>query len=114
MTAVILAGTDAVEFFVVHPCEAFAAFGVLPYPICEGLFNELLLALSNGCFFLIENSNLLAVFVLDIVEDTHIFQIERFLHDLISVDSVRAVGVIRFYIASVVGFALNIPFAGIF
>ena len=113
MAAVILAGANAVELFIIQLGQLLPAFRIAPYPVCKGLLNKLLLTLCDGGFFLVEHSRFPAVSVLDVVEDSHITKVQGFLHDLIAVDSAGAVGVVGFYIAAVIGFSLHIPFAGV-
>ena len=69
--------------------------------------------MCDGGIVLIEHGLFIAVFVLNIIEHTHITEIKRFLDDLIPVDSVCAVSVINLDIVAVIGLALNIPFTRI-
>ena len=113
MTSVVLTGTQAVEFIVVKATESFSALRVRPNPILKALLDQLLLCLCDCCFLLVQDGFLFAVCVLHIVKDTDILQVQRFLDDLIGVDTLRAIGAVRLHIAAVIGFALNVPFAGI-
>lgn len=112
VTAVILTGAVGVEFLVVEGGQSCSAFRVRPNPVLERLLEKLLLALGNGRFLLVEDSNLFAISVLQIIEDTDIPQIEGFFHDFVGVNAFGAVGAVGFDIATVVVFALNVPFAG--
>ena len=111
--AVIFSRTDAVEFFVIELAQPVAALLILPYPVGKGILYKLLLTLCDSGIVLIEYGLFIAVFVLNIIEHTHITQVQRFLDDLIPVDSVCAVSVINLDIVAVVGLALNIPFTRI-
>ena len=113
MTSVVLTGTQAVEFIVVKAAEPFSALRVRPDPILKALLDQLLLCLCDCRFLFVQDGFLFAVCVLYIVEDADILQVQRFLDDLIGVDTLRAIGAVRLHIAAVIGFALNVPFAGI-
>ena len=111
--AIIFSRTDAVEFFVIELAQPVAALLILPYPVGKGILYKLLLTLCDGGIVLIEYGLFIAVFVLNIIEHTHITQVQRFLDDLVPVDSVCAVSVINLDIVAVIGLALNIPFTRI-
>ena len=111
VTAVVLTRTCAVELLVIQPGQLFTPVGIIPNPVRKSLLDKLLLALRDCRLLFIEHSSFLSVLILDIVEDPHILQVQRLFHDLIAVDPARAIGVVRLDIASVVGFALYIPFA---
>ena len=113
MTTVVLTRACAVELLIVQPCQLFTPVGVFPNPVRKRLFDKLLFALRDCCFLLIEHSRFFAVLILDIIEDPHVFQIQRLFHDLIAVDPARTIGVVRFDIRAVVGFTLHVPFARI-
>ena len=112
MASVIFTRPKRIELFVIHLGKLFSALRVTPYPVCKGLLDKLLLALCDSSLFLIEHSRFLAVLILNIVEDTHIFEVEGFFHDLIAVNACRAVGVICLDIAAIIRFALHIPLTG--
>ena len=111
MASVILTGTDTIELFVVELAKSFSALRIRPYPILKALLDKLLLCLSDCGFFFIQNCFLLAVCIFFIIEDTHILQVQRFLDNLVSIDTACAISAVRFDISSVVGFALDIPFS---
>ena len=113
MTSVILTGSYAVELFVIHLRELFSAGRVSPYPILKALFDKFLLCLCNCRFLFVENGFFLTVLIFDIVKDTDIFQVQRFLDYLVCVNTGSAVSAVRFHIGTVITFALNVPFAGI-
>ena len=112
MTAIVLTGPNRVEGFIIELAKPLPALRVFPDPIGKGLFNQLLLGLSNGGFLFIEYRRLAAIGILHIVEDPHILQVEGFLDDLVAVDTVGAVGVVGLDAGTVVAFALNVPVAG--
>ena len=111
MAPVILTGSYAVELFVIQLRQFFSAGRVCPYPVLKALLDKLLLRLSDCGLFFIEYRFLFALVIFDIVKDTHIFQVQGFLDNLIGVDTGSTVGVVCLDIASVVGFALDIPLA---
>ena len=101
MPPVILTGADAVEGFVVDVAQALSAVNVPPYPLREFLLDEFLPILSNGGFFLVEDSFFIAVFILDIVEYPHILLIQGLLQNVIGSHALGAVGGEYLYIAPV-------------
>ena len=111
MASVVLTGTDTVELFVVELAKSFSAFRIRPYPVLKALLDKLLLCLSDCSFLFIQDCFLFAVCIFLIIEDTHILQVQRFLDNLVRIDTACAVGTVRFDISSVVGFALDIPFS---
>ena len=110
MAAVIFPRTDAVEFVIIEPCQPLPALRVFPYPILKRLLDERLFPLCDGGLFFVENG----VAILVIVEDPHIPQVQRFLHDLVPIDAKGAIGVVCLDVAPVCRFALDVPFAGVF
>ena len=114
MAAVILTGANAVEFLVIELRQFFAPFRITPNPFRKCALDELLLALCNGRFLLVEDGGLLTVGVFNVIKDTDITEVQRFLDDLVAVDARRAVGAVCLDVAPVIAFALHIPFAGVF
>ena len=110
MLAVILTGTNAVKLFVIQLAKPVPSLLVFPYPVGKSVLYKLLFALCNGSFLFVQHRLFIAVFVLHIIKDTHITEIQRFFNDFVSVDSACAVGIVYLDISSVVGLALNIPF----
>ena len=92
VASVILTGTNGIELFVVQRSQAFSSHGVFPYPVTKSIFNELLFLLCKHGFLLIQHTLIVAVFILHGIEDTNIFQIQRFLNDLVTIDSLGTVG----------------------
>ena len=110
---VILTGPYAVEFVVVEPRQPLPPGRVFPYPVLERLLDKLLLALGDSRFLLVQDGNAVAVFVLHIVKNTQIPEIQGFLYDLVAIDTGGAVGVLRLDIAPVGKFTFDIPCAGV-
>ena len=110
---VILTGPYAVELVVVEPCQTLPPGWVFPNPVLERLLDKLLLALGDSRFLLVQDGNAVAVFVLHIVKNTQIPEIQGFLYDLVAIDTGGAVGVLRLDIAPVGKFTFDIPCAGV-
>ena len=108
MAAVILTGTDRVKPNIVDFTQVVTPFGVFPYPILKGLLDWRLLLLSDGGFLDIQLCNLVTVFILNIIKDTHITQIKRILNNFISADTACTIGVGSLN-ALIGALALNIP-----
>ena len=111
MASVILTGTDTVELVVIQPYQLFPSCGITPYPILKALLDQLLLRLSDSGFLFIEDSSLFTLIIFGIVENTHIFHIERIFDNLVGIDTLCAVGIVGFQVSTVIGFSLHIPFA---
>ena len=112
VTAIVLTGPNRVEGFIVELAQPLPALRVFPDPIGKGLFDQLLLRLSDGGFFFVEHRYLVSIGILHIVEDPHILQVEGFLDDLVAVDAVGAVCVVGLDAGAVVAFSLDVPAAG--
>ena len=112
VASVVLTGSYAVELFVIHLREFFSAGRVSPYPVLKALLYEFLLCLCDCRFLFIENGFLFALVIFDIVKDTDIFQVQRFLDYLICVDTGSTVCAVRFNIGTVIALSLNVPFSG--
>ena len=113
VASVILTRSDTVKLLIVNPAQSFSAGRIRPYPLLKCSLNKFLLGLSDGSFLFIEDCLLLAFIIFNIIKDTDIFQVQRFLNNLVSVYSACAVGVVRFDISSVIGLALDVPLARI-
>lgn len=61
VAAVIFAGTDRVELFVIKPGQAFTSRRILPDPLLKRLLDLLLLGLCDGGLFLVQNGNALCL-----------------------------------------------------
>ena len=112
MTAIILTGTVAVEQDIVGLADGFAPVRVFPNPLGKGFFNELLLALGDGRFLLVEDSGFPAIGIVHIIKNADIFQVQGVLNDLISVDALGAVGAVGLHIAAILALAFDAPFTG--
>ena len=110
---VILTGPYAVELVVVEPCQTLPPGWVFPNPVLERLLDKLLLALGDSRFLFVQDRNAVAVFVLHIVKNTQIPEVQGFLYDLVAIDTGGAVGVLRLDIAPVGKFVFDIPCAGV-
>ena len=113
MRAVILTGTVGVELLVVELAQLLTTVRVLPDPLGERLLDECLLALCNRRFRSVQHSRAPSISILNVVEDFYIPQVQRLLNDLVGIDSSSAVSAVGLDIAAVVGFVLNVPFAGV-
>ena len=113
MAPIVLAGTGAVEFVVVEPRQPFPPGWVFPNPVLERLLDKFLLALGDSRFLLVQDGNAVAMMVCFVIINAYIPQVQRFLNDLIAADAFGAVGVLGLDVALIVGFALNVPFAGV-
>ena len=67
--------------------------------------------MGNSRFFLVEHRLFLSAAIVNIIEDTHVFEVQRFFNDLIGIDTACSVGVICLYVSTVVGFVCDNPFA---
>ena len=113
VATVILTGPQAVELLIIELCQKVTAGWVFPNPILKRLLHLFLLGLGDGGFFPIDDGGTLAVRSLHIVENADVLQIEGLLQDLVAVYTLGTIGAVRFDIATVIGFALNIPLAGV-
>ena len=102
MTAVILTGSDRVKSIVVGTDKTVSAFWVFPYPILKRLLDYFLLCLCCRGFLMVKYRFSVAVFVQNIVKDTHITQIQRVLDNTIGGSPLCTVGAVRLDI-SVIG-----------
>ena len=73
------------------------------------MLDLLLLGKGDSSFFFVQDSLLLSKRIFLVIIDTNILQIQRLLDNLIGVDPVGAVGLIRFDIGAVIGLVLHIP-----
>ena len=112
MAAVVFTGPNRVEGFIIEFTQPFPTLRVFPYPVGKCLLDELLLGLGNGGFLFIQHCLFMTFHIFHIVENPHIFQIQRFLNDMVAADPFRAIGAVGLYAASVKTLALDIPGAG--
>ena len=109
MTAIILTGTVAVEQNIIGLTDSLAPVRVFPDPLGKGILDQLLLALRDGGFLLVEDSGFPAIGIVHIIENTDIFQVQGVLNDLVGVDAFGAVGADGLDIAAIRAFAFNAP-----
>ena len=114
MTAIILAGTVAVEQNIIDLTDSLAPVRVFPDPLSKSVFNEFLLALGDGGFLLVEDSGFPAIGIVHIIKNADIFQIQGDLNNLIGVDALCAVGTDGLHVAAILALALDAPFTGDF
>ena len=112
MTAIILAGTVAVEQNIIGLTDGFAPVRVFPDPLSKSVFNELLLALGDSSLFLIQNGNSAPFFIVLVIKNADILQVKCRFDDLIGVDALGAVGADGLDIAAIRAFTFNAPLAG--
>ena len=111
MASVILTGADRVKSVIVGTDKAVSAFGVFPNPILKRLLDNFLLCLCRCGFLMIKYCFSVAVFVQNIVKDTHISQIQRVLDNTIGGSPLCTVGAVRLDIAVIGTLILNKPIA---
>ena len=98
MLAVVFAGTYRVESFIVGLYQIVSACGVFPYPFTESVLDGLLLLLSQGRFFLIQDALFLAVFILNNIIYADIAEIERIFQNVIRIRTRGAISDIGSYV----------------
>ena len=114
MTAIILAGAVAVEQNIIGLTDGLAPVRVFPDPLSKGILDQLLLALGDGCLFLIQNGNSAAFLIVVVIKNADILQIQGNFDDFIGVDALCAVGTDGLHIAAILALAFDAPFTGDF
>ena len=114
MTAIILTGTVAVEQNIIGLTDSLAPVRVFPDPLGKGILDQLLLALGDGGFLLVEDSGFPAIVIVHIIENADILQVKCRFDDLIGVDALGAVGADGLDIAAILALTLDAPFTGDF
>ena len=112
MTAIILTGTVAVEQNIIGLTDGFAPIRVFPDPLSKSVFNEFLLALGDSSLFLIQNGNSAPFFIVLVIKNADILQVQGVLNDLIGIDALGAVGADGLDIAAIRAFTFDTPLAG--
>ena len=112
VTAIILTGTVRIEQDIIGLTDGLAPVGVFPDPLGKGILDQLLLALGDGGFLLVEDSGFPAIGIVHIIKNTDILQIQGVLDDLIGVDALGAVGPDGLDIAAIRAFTFNAPLTG--
>jgi len=113
MAAVVFARSDGVELDVIQAAKLLTALRICPNPVRERLLDQLLLALRDGRILFVQNRDFVTFRVLNVVNDTHIFEVERLLDNLVAVDPIRSVGAVGLDVALVIGFAVDAPLSGV-
>ena len=113
VAAIIFARSQCIELFIVELAQPLSSRLVFPNPVLERLLNQLLLALRDCSFLLVQDSYSFAVFVFHIVKNTHIPQIQCFLNDFIGIYAICAIGAGRVDVAAVIGLTFYIPPVGV-
>ena len=90
--AVVLTRSCAVEQLVILGDKRLAALRVFPQPVAEGVLDDLLLLLGEGCLLDVEHPALGAVCVLDLVVDAHVAEVQGVFEYLVGVHARGAVG----------------------
>ena len=114
MAAIIFSGAIGVEQDVIGLAQGFPSRRVFPDPFCKGFFEQLLLTLGDGSFFLVQDRDFLPLSIILIIKNTNILQIQAVLHDLVGVDAFGAIGAVRLDIAAILALTFNAPFASDF
>ena len=111
MAAVVLTGTDTVKSVIVITNKAVSPFWVFPYPIRKRLLDSFLLCLCRRCFLCVEHRFFVAVFIIHIVKDTDITQVQSILNNAVGGSPLCTVGAVCLDIIEVGAFVLNKPIA---
>ena len=112
MTAIILTGTVRIEQDIVGFADSLAPVRVFPDPLGKGILDQLLLALGDGGFLLVEDSGFPAIGIVHIIKNADIFQVQGVLNNLIGVNAFGAVGADGLDIAAIRAFTFNAPLTG--
>ena len=111
MTSIIFTGADTVESVVIVTDKAVSSLWVFPYPILKRLFNHFLLCLCRCGFLMIEHRFFVSVFIIHIIKNTGIFQIQRVLNNTVGGSSFRTVSAVRLDIPVIGSFIFDKPIA---
>ena len=79
-------GRTAVELVIVEPAQPLPPLWVFPDPVLKRLLDLLLLALGDGSRFFIQDRDTPPLFIVVVIKDTNIAQVQGFLYDLIAGD----------------------------
>ena len=112
MAAVVFAGAQGVEPFVVFLYQHLAAGRIFPDPVLESVLDLLLFHLGFLRGSGVQNADFVALHILFGVEDAHIPQVQAFLQDVVEVGALCAVGHGGFNVAACIAFVGHIPNAG--
>ena len=95
MTAIIFTGTDAIKSFIVHLYQSFTPLLIFKNPVLKCCFHGILLLRCQHGFFLIEDTDLITIFIDTLIIDAYIFQVQGIFQNLIgicSLSSIRCIG----------------------
>ena len=109
VSAAELTRAYAVKLLVIELAKPFAPIWVFPYPFLKFTANLFLLALRNRGFLLVQHRFFITVFILNIVKDAHILEIERILDNVVRIHSGGAIYAGRFDISFSVRLICNPP-----
>ena len=112
MAAVVFAGAQGVEPFVVFLYQHLAAGRVFPDPVLESVLDLLLFHLGFLRGSGVQNADFVALHILFGVKDAHIPQVQAFLQDVVEVGALCAVGHGGFNVAARIALVGHIPYAG--
>ena len=90
--AIVFTGASGVEQLVVLPDQCNAPLGVLPDPVGESIFDDLLFLLCQHSLPLVQHPLGLAFGILNGVIDADIFQVQGLLQNLVGIGTAGAVG----------------------
>ena len=114
MPSVILTGSFAVKGIIIIPYKAVSAFWVFPYPILKRLFDNFLLCLRRHRFLLVQHRFFIAILVINIIEYTGIFEIQRILDNPIGTRPFCTISAFRLDISKIGTLILDKPVAVIY
>ena len=112
MAAVVFAGAQGVEPFVVFLYQHLAAGRIFPDPVLESVLDLLLFHLGFLRGSGVQNADFVALHILFGVKDAHIPQVQAFLQDMVEVGALCAVGHGGFNVAARKALVGHIPDAG--
>ena len=112
MAAIVFAGAQRVEPFVVFLYQHLAAGRVFPDPVLESVLDLLLFHLGFLRGSGVQNADFVALHILFGIKDAHIPQVQAFLQDVVEVGALCAVGHGGFNVAARIALVGHIPYAG--
>ena len=112
MAAIVFAGAQGVEPFVVFLYQHLAAGRIFPDPVLESVLDLLLFHLGFLRGSGVQNADSVALHILFGIKDAHIPQVQAFLQDMVEVGALCAVGHCGFNVAACIAFVGHIPYAG--
>ena len=101
MASVIFTGSDRVKCVIVVTYKAVSPLWVFPNPVLKRLLYHLLLCLRRRGFLMVQHRFFIVVFVINIVKDAGVTEIQGVLHDAVCACPLRAVSAVRLDIPNV-------------